>query len=155
MNKLKQLVLKTKLPGATQKLAQLQKLPVYSETEEVAKILKEMLSDLSTRLSVINEVDAQAKKLVDDAYAKMVDWEKKLVKLADGILTLAFSAALARLRARGWRPPLFESAECAMASALAAYPASSCIFLHIRTGVVHAQSLCLAHVGKIRLNSIC
>jgi len=83
VNKLKQLVLKTKLPGATQKLAQLQKLPVYSETEEVAKILKEMLSDLSTRLSVINEVDAQAKKLVDDAYAKMVDWEKKLVKLAD------------------------------------------------------------------------
>jgi len=83
VNKLKQLVLKTKLPGATQKLAQIEQLPVYSETEEVAKILKEMLSDLSTRLSVINEVDAQAKKLVDDAYAKMVEWEKKLVKLAD------------------------------------------------------------------------
>lgn len=124
MNKLKQLVLKTKLPGATQKLAQLQKLPVYSETEEVAKILKEMLSDLSTRLSVINEVDAQAKKLVDDAYAKMVDWEKKLVKLADGILTPAFPAALARLRAREWRPPMFELAECAMASASRV---SSCI----------------------------
>jgi len=83
VNKLKQLVLKTALPGATQKLAQIEQLPVYSETEEVAKILKEMLSDLSTRLSVINEVDAQAKKLVDDAYAKMVEWEKKLVKLAD------------------------------------------------------------------------
>ena len=48
VNKLKQLVLKTKLPGATQKLAQIEQLPVYSETEEVAKILKEMLSDLST-----------------------------------------------------------------------------------------------------------
>ena len=42
--------------AATQKLAQIQSLPVYSETEEVAKILKEMLSDLSTRLSVIDEV---------------------------------------------------------------------------------------------------
>ena len=93
VNKLKQLVLKTKLPGATQKLAQIEQLPVYSETEEVAKILKEMLSDLSTRLSVINEVDAQAKKLVDDAYAKMVEWEKKLVKLADGkLLSLYFVA---------------------------------------------------------------
>ena len=76
-------MLKTKLPGQTQKLAQIQTLPVYSETEEVAKILKEMLADLSTRLSVIDEVDAQAQKLVDDSYDKMVEWEKKLVKLAD------------------------------------------------------------------------
>ena len=83
VNKLKQLVLKTALPGATQKLAQIEQLPVYSETEEVAKILKEMLADLSTRLSVIDEVDAQAQKLVDDSYDKMVEWEKKLVKLAD------------------------------------------------------------------------
>ena len=94
VNKLKQLVLKTKLPGATQKLAQIEQLPVYSEMEEVAKILKEMLSDLSTRLSVINEVDAQAKKLVDDAYAKMVEWEKKLVKLADGKLLSLYSTIL-------------------------------------------------------------
>ena len=83
IQKLQALALKTKVPGATQKLAQIQSLPVYSETEEVAKILKEMLSDLSTRLSVIDEVDAQAKKLVDDAYDKMVHWEKELVKLAD------------------------------------------------------------------------
>jgi len=83
IEKLHKLVLKTKLPGQTQKLAQIQTLPVYSETEEVAKILKEMLADLSTRLSVIDEVDAQAQKLVDDAYDKMVEWEKKLVKLAD------------------------------------------------------------------------
>ena len=54
-----------------------------SAAVDVAKILKEMLSDLSTRLSVIDEVDAQAKKLVDDAYDKMVHWEKELVKLAD------------------------------------------------------------------------
>jgi len=83
VQKLKALVLKTKLPGATQKLAQIEQLPVYSETEEVAKILKEMLDDLATRLSVIDEVDAQAQKLVDDAYAKMVEWEKKLVALGN------------------------------------------------------------------------
>ena len=71
-------------PGATEKLAQIQQLPVYSETEEVAKILKEMLDDLATRLSVIDEVDAQGQKLVDDAYAKMLEWEKKLVVLAEG-----------------------------------------------------------------------
>merc|ERR1711939_266491 len=41
--RLQKLVLKTQIPGATQKLAQIQQLPVYSETEEVAKILKEML----------------------------------------------------------------------------------------------------------------
>jgi len=80
---LQQLVLKTQLPGSTQKLAQIQQLPVYSETEEVAKILKEMLDDLATRLSVIDEVDMQAKKLVDDTYKKMIEWEKKLVVLAD------------------------------------------------------------------------
>jgi len=84
VKKLQKLVLKTKLPGSTQKLAQIQTLPIYSETEEVAKILKEMLSDLATRLSVINEVDQQAQKLVDDAYGKMVEWEKKLVALSNG-----------------------------------------------------------------------
>lgn len=57
---------------------------MYSETEEVAKILMEMLDDLATRLSVIDEVDAQAQQLVDDAYAKMIEWEKKLVVLANG-----------------------------------------------------------------------
>ena len=44
----------------------------------------EMLDDLATRLSVIDEVDAQAQQLVDDAYAKMIEWEKKLVVLANG-----------------------------------------------------------------------
>ena len=83
LTKLQELVLKTNLPGATQKLAQIQQLPVYSETEEVAKILMEMLDDLATRLSVIDEVDDQAKKMVDDAYAKMLEWEKKLVVLAN------------------------------------------------------------------------
>ena len=41
------------------RLAQIQKLPVYSETEEVAKVLKDMLADLSVRLSILEEVDAK------------------------------------------------------------------------------------------------
>ena len=70
--------------GYTQKLAQIEQLPVYSETEEVVRILKEILDDIKTRLSVIDDVLAQAQKMVDDAYTKMVDWEKKLVVLAAG-----------------------------------------------------------------------
>jgi hypothetical protein len=88
--------------GYTQKLAQIEQLPVYSETEEVVRILKEILDDIKTRLSVIDDVLAQAQKMVDDAYAKMVDWEKKLVVLAaggpfqqysDGFLLLYFPQA--------------------------------------------------------------
>jgi hypothetical protein len=72
----------------------IQQLPVYSETEQVAKILKEMLDDLATRLSVIDEVDFQSKKLVDDTYAKMIEWEKKLVVLANGENDKPFSLSI-------------------------------------------------------------
>lgn len=72
----------------------IQQLPVYSETEQVAKILKEMLDDLATRLSVIDEVDFQAKKLVDDTYGKMIEWEKKLVVLANGENEKPFSLSI-------------------------------------------------------------
>ena len=74
---------KTNLPGATSKLAQIQQMPVYSETEEVAKILKQMLDDLSTRLKVLEDVDAKAQEEADKTYGKMVEWEQKLVKLAN------------------------------------------------------------------------
>ena len=83
MAKLQSLVLKTKQPGAMQKLAQIQKLPVYSETEEVARVLKEMLADLQTRLDVLEDVDQKAKEIADEAYNKMVEWEGKLVALSD------------------------------------------------------------------------
>ena len=106
---LQALVLKSNNQAQMQKLAQIQQLPVYSETEEVAKILKEMLDDLATRLSVIDEVDAQAQKMVDDTYAKMLEWEKKLVLLAalESYWTLAFhrSAAAARLPDRPYGCP--------------------------------------------------
>jgi len=74
--------------GATQKLALIEQLPVYDETEQVANILKELLDDISTRLSVIDDVDAQMQKMVDDSYAKMVEWEKKLVVLGSGEISL-------------------------------------------------------------------
>ena len=82
LKKLQTLALKTKVPGATQQLAQLNKLAVYSETEEVARILKEMLSDLETRLAVIDEVQNQAQKLKDDSFNEMIKWEQKLVTLS-------------------------------------------------------------------------
>jgi hypothetical protein len=84
VNQLKTIVLKTKLPGSTQKLAMIdQHLAVYSETNEVAKILMDMLSDIEARLKVIDTVDEEVKKLVEDTEAKMVAWEKKLVLLAN------------------------------------------------------------------------
>ena len=84
VRELKKVALKTNLPGATQKLAMIdQHLAVYSETEEVAKILKDMLSDIESRLRIIDTVDEQAKALVEKTEAKMIEWEKKLVLLAD------------------------------------------------------------------------
>merc|ERR1712091_718208 len=81
---LQALAAKTKLPGASKKLAMIdQHLAVYSETEEVARILKEMLDDIESRLKIIDTVDEQAKKLVEDTEAKMVEWEKQLVALSN------------------------------------------------------------------------
>ena len=73
LQRLHALALKTDVPGATQKLAQInQRLAVYSETSEVAKILMEMLDDIEQRLKIIDTVDEQAKQLVEDTEAKMV-----------------------------------------------------------------------------------
>jgi len=84
MKQLNDVALKTKLPGQTQKLAMInQHLAVYSETNEVAKILKDMLADIEARLKIIDTVDEQSKKLVEDTEAKVVEWEKKLVVLAN------------------------------------------------------------------------
>jgi hypothetical protein len=83
IKKLQMLAQKTNLPGSTSQLAQIQQMPVYSETEEVAKILKEMLGDLATRLSIINEVDAKAQEEANKTYDKLVEWQQKLVKLAN------------------------------------------------------------------------
>jgi len=74
---------KLNIPGSATKLAQIQQLPVYSETEEVAKILKEMLKDIDTRMKVLEGVLAAAEKEVTSTNAKLVEWEKKLVVLSD------------------------------------------------------------------------
>lgn len=86
---LKAVAAKTKVAGQAQKLAVLDKhfahttqLPVYAETTEVAQILKDMLDDLEARLKIIDTVDEQMKKLVDDTQAKTVEWETKLVTLS-------------------------------------------------------------------------
>ena len=56
---------------------------MYAETIEVVNILKEMLEDIKTRFEVIDKVDNEAKKLMDDVMAKMVEWEGKLVALGN------------------------------------------------------------------------
>merc|ERR1712216_709350 len=64
--RLSELIAKSGTPGQTQKLALLKahttKLTVYSETIEVANILKEMLEDIKTRREIIDKVDSEAKK---------------------------------------------------------------------------------------------
>jgi len=86
--KLTELIQKnSNLPGSGKKLALLKahtsKLAVYAETIEVVNILKEMLEDIKTRFEIIDKVDNEAKKLMDDCQAKMVEWEGKLVALGN------------------------------------------------------------------------
>jgi hypothetical protein len=85
--KLTELIQKNNLPGHDKKLALLKahtsKLAVYAETIEVVNILKEMLEDIKTRFEIIDKVDNEAKKLLDDVTAKMVEWEGKLVALGN------------------------------------------------------------------------
>ena len=109
--RLSELVQKNKTPGAafsTQKLALLKahtsKLAVYAETIEVANILKEMLDDIKTRREIIDKVDSEAKKLLADCTAKMVEWEGKLVALGnaqDKAKALQDSAKLEREKLNG------------------------------------------------------
>ena len=41
-----------------------------------------MLADIESRMKIIDTVDEQSKKLVEDTEAKLVEWEKKLVIIA-------------------------------------------------------------------------
>jgi hypothetical protein len=69
IGQLKQLTQHTKVGVQdSEKLAQLsrQSLAVYSETEEVVVILKQMLRDLDERVAVLDELDARAQQLVSE-----------------------------------------------------------------------------------------
>ena len=122
--KLKQVALKTKVPGAMQKLdmieqkfAHTSQLPVYSETEEVAAILKDMLSDLENRLKVYDQVDSAAEKLVEDTQAKMVQWQTELVALsnaADKAKEKQMSAQLEREKLNGDKKVVLEIYPCTL-----------------------------------------
>jgi hypothetical protein len=104
---LAKLAQKTGLPGTSQKLAVLlpksSKLAVYKESVEVAKILKDMLDDIATRRIVIDKVDEQAKKLLDEVTAKMVEWEvSACVSLCvDPYLSVALSLCLSGCKCLG------------------------------------------------------
>jgi len=105
---LSQLLKESKTPGALQKLALLKthtsKLAVYSETVEVVNILKQMLDDIKTRHDIIDKVDDEAKKLVDDVTNSMIEWEGKLQQLGsamDKAKALKESAKLERKKLSG------------------------------------------------------
>ena len=72
LQRLHMLAIKTNVPGVVQKLQEIQRLAVYSETNAVAQILMEMLDDIEDRLKIINTVDEQAKKLVEETQNKVV-----------------------------------------------------------------------------------
>lgn len=90
----------SKLTALTQKLAVHSSLAVYSETEEVARILKEMLDDLDVRVSAIDTMDAKALAEVSSTFDKMVDWEKQMVKLGDAAGEIEREGGRTRERAR-------------------------------------------------------
>ena len=56
LQRLHMLAIKTNVPGVVQKLQEIQRLAVYSETNAVAQILMEMLDDIEDRLKIINTV---------------------------------------------------------------------------------------------------
>lgn len=89
INQLSALMSKSDIAGAPAKVAllaqkaSLGKLAVYDESVAVVKILKELLDDIVTRREVITRQEDGAKKLVEDAMNKMVEWETKLVALGN------------------------------------------------------------------------
>lgn len=88
---------KLKIPGSAQKLAQMQQLPVYSETEEVVKILKDLLKEIDDRENILDDVEKKAQGEVDSTYAKLLEWEKKLVVLSDAADKAKEQSAAAQL----------------------------------------------------------
>merc|ERR1712091_275770 len=98
---LQALAAKTKLPGASKKLAMIdQHLAVYSETEEVARILKEMLDDIESRLKIIDTVDEQAKKLVEDTGPRWLNGRKSLLSLPTSVTRQKKRCSMHSLSAR-------------------------------------------------------
>jgi len=58
-------------------------LAVYDETEEVARILKQMLLDIEDRLRVLDNLSAGSKKTKDELESKLIEWQTKLVELSN------------------------------------------------------------------------
>eukprot|EP00286_Rhodomonas_abbreviata_P003398 CAMPEP_0181347222 /NCGR_PEP_ID=MMETSP1101-20121128/33765_1 /TAXON_ID=46948 /ORGANISM="Rhodomonas abbreviata, Strain Caron Lab Isolate" /LENGTH=444 /DNA_ID=CAMNT_0023459425 /DNA_START=10 /DNA_END=1344 /DNA_ORIENTATION=+ len=98
MSQLEKVNAQLKIPHSATQLAQVrQGLAVYSETEEVAKILKQLLQDIEDRMKIINKVDADLAAEVAKTNAKLVEWEKKLVMLSDAADTAKEQLATAQL----------------------------------------------------------
>jgi hypothetical protein len=84
INRIESISLKVKQPKMGQMLAQLRtSLAQYAESDEVAAILKQMLQDIEDRLRILDNLGAASKKSADEMEAKMIEWQTKLVELAN------------------------------------------------------------------------
>ena len=55
----------------------------FAESDEVAIILIQMLQDIEDRMTVLNDLEASAKRTVEDMKAKLIEWQTKLVDLSN------------------------------------------------------------------------
>jgi len=84
ISQIEKISLRVKQPKMGQMLAQLKtSLAQYAESEEVARILKQMLQDIEDRLRILDNLAASAKKTVDEMEAKLIEWQTKLVELSN------------------------------------------------------------------------
>jgi len=115
INQLEAISLKAKQPKMGQMLHQLKtSLAQYAESEEVAKILKQMLQDIEDRLRIITNLAASAQKTADEMEAKLIEWQTKLVELSnakDKARAQAQAEQLQRENLAGQKKTIGQSAE--------------------------------------------
>lgn len=85
VTQLQTLALKSKIPGQSQKLAFItQNLSANSGiADEIRKIFDQLLADIEARMKILGEVDKHAHEMVETTEAKAVEWQKKLVGVAN------------------------------------------------------------------------
>jgi len=84
MKTLEAMSLKVKVPKMGEMLHQLKSsLAEFAESDEVAIILIQMLQDIEDRMTVLNDLEASAKRTVEDMKAKLIEWQTKLVDLSN------------------------------------------------------------------------
>jgi len=55
----------------------------FTESGEVAQILKQMIQDIEDRMRILNNLNAQTADTADSLQTKLIEWQTKLVDLSD------------------------------------------------------------------------